>query len=278
MGCGNVTSHFLCQLTLRYRNGNVTTSPQHKHPTRGRITTTRPQSQVPNQSDYNEDTNEDTTQYDFEYNDAEDESQDDATVDVNPFGFDSDDNTQEEVILAPTNSSPTTKTHSWLYRSQYAPLESEREFQFLQSFLELGGGRSIQYISQILNIQESTIYKIYCKNNWKLRAADYDRYMLSQKIKLSQDARQQEHLMQLERYRQEQEAIGRQLSMNAAKIAQLANATLNTMLDNAENITVRDMPSMLNAAAKLADIGKQLQSTALGVDQLLVALEESEVE
>ncbi len=84
--------------------------------------------------------------------------------------------------------------------------------------------------------------------------------------------------MQLERYRQEQEAIGRQLSMNAAKIAQLANATLNTMLDNAENITVRDMPSMLNAAAKLADIGKQLQSTALGVDQLLVALEESEVE
>jgi hypothetical protein len=37
---------------------------------------------------------------------------------------------------------------------------------------------------------------------------------------------------------------------------------------------MRDLPALLNAAAKAADMGRNLQSSSLGVDQLLVALEE----
>lgn len=223
--------------------------------------------------DCNDNGIENTNAMVHEYIDEDEVDQD--CIDVNPFGFDSDAANDEEVPLAHHNSTlQTCNFNSWSHRSRFAPNESQKEFSYFQSFLELGTGRSIQYISQLFNLQHSTIYKIYCTNNWKQRAADYDRYQLSQKIKLSQDARQQEHLLQLERYRQEQEAIGRQLSMNAAKIAQLSNATLNTMLENQELLTTRDIPAMLNAAAKLADIGKQLQSTALGVDQLLVALED----
>jgi hypothetical protein len=50
------------------------------------------------------------------------------------------------------------------------------------------------------------------------------------------------------------------------------------MLDSEQNLDVRDLPSMLNAASKLAEVGKNLQSNALGVDQLLAAIEESEVD
>jgi hypothetical protein len=186
---------------------------------------------------------------------------------------------EEEDLLAPKEQSHpiTSVIESWSYRSRLAVNESEKEFRYFQSFIELGSSRSIHYIAQLFNLQASTIHNIYKKNNWKLRASDYDRHMLAKKIQLSQEARQQEHLQKLETYRAEQEMLGRQITINAGKIAQLANMTLNTMLENENAIPTRDLPAMLNAAAKLADVGKQLQSSALGVDQLLVALEEADI-
>jgi hypothetical protein len=41
---------------------------------------------------------------------------------------------------------------------------------------------------------------------------------------------------------------------------------------------MRDIPGLLNSAAKLAEVGKSLQSGALGVEQLLVALEEADID
>jgi hypothetical protein len=86
------------------------------------------------------------------------------------------------------------------------------------------------------------------------------------------------HLKKLEEYREQQEQIGQQLSLSAARIAYLANRKLTEMLDSDQNLDVRDMPSMLNAASKLAEVGKNLQGGALGVDQLLAAIEESDVD
>ena len=95
-------------------------------------------------------------------------------------------------------------------------------------------------------------------------------------MKQVQTSKHELHLRKLEKYREEQEALGQQLTLNAARIAFLANSTLSKMLDDDRELDTRDLPGMLNVAAKLADIGKNLQSTALGVDNLLVALEEAE--
>ncbi|MFN9912112.1 MAG: hypothetical protein ACK53L_05990, partial [Pirellulaceae bacterium] len=86
------------------------------------------------------------------------------------------------------------------------------------------------------------------------------------------------HMQKLEVYREEQEALGKQLSLNAARIAFLANSTLSKMLSEEQNLDVRDLPSILNTASKLAEVGKNLQGGALGVEQLLNAIEESEVD
>jgi hypothetical protein len=95
-------------------------------------------------------------------------------------------------------------------------------------------------------------------------------------MKQVQTSKHELHLRKLDKYREEQEALGQQLTLNAARIAFLANSTLSKMLDEDRELDARDLPGMLNVAAKLADVGKNLQSTALGVDNLLVALEEAE--
>lgn len=180
-------------------------------------------------------------------------------------------------LTAKTNRSPK-KEYSWLKNSYLAPNESEKEFELFTVFVNCGGGRSISYISQITNFTSNTINKIAQRNNWQRRAADYDTHMLAQKLQEAKTARHERHMRQLEAYRQQQETLGHQLSLNAARIAFLANKKLSQMLDSEQDIDVRDMPSLLNTAGKLAEVGKNLQSSALGVDQLLSAIEEAELD
>lgn len=180
---------------------------------------------------------------------------------------------------SPTTSHSTShKSDSWLKRSYLAPCESDKEFELFKLYCMYGGGRSLQYISNVSHATLSTLNRLSTKNSWKRRAEDYDRAELVKKIKQSQTSKHELHIRKLEKYREEQEALGQQLTLNAARIAFLANSALSKMIDEERTLDARDLPGMLNVAAKLADVGKNLQSSSLGVDNLLVALEEAEGE
>jgi hypothetical protein len=117
------------------------------------------------------------------------------------------------------------------------------------------------------------------RNHWDTRSADYDMDMLAEQLKLEQGSRAIEHKRKLEDYRLQHEFLGRSLTANAAKLAALSQRTLDTYIDNPDRVVdMRDIPGLLNSAAKLAEVGKNLQSGALGVEQLLVALEEADID
>ena len=176
----------------------------------------------------------------------------------------------------PTTNTLNSTSDSWVKRSYLAPNETDKEFELFKLYCMYGGGRSLQYISTVSNVTPSVLSKLSSKNNWKRRSEDYDRSELVKKMQQVQTSKHELHIRKLDKYREEQEALGQQLTLNAARIAFLANSTLSKMLDSEQTLDARDLPGMLNVAAKLADVGKNLQSTALGVDNLLVALEEAE--
>jgi hypothetical protein len=155
-------------------------------------------------------------------------------------------------------------------------LESEREFLIFKSWCEMGSGRSKLYIAKLYNLPESAINKIAVKNNWGERVAEYDRDQLHLMLQQEKNTRAIEHKRKLEEYRQQQEFIGRALSNDAAKLAAIVSNTLDRFINSERELDMRDLPGILNAANKAADIGRNLQSSALGVDQLLTALEEFE--
>jgi hypothetical protein len=165
---------------------------------------------------------------------------------------------------------------SYMKCSGGATSETEREFEIFKFYLSCGSGRSTTYIANTFNLQDNKVLAISKKNYWAERASDYDIDMLQQKLKLEQDSRAIEHKKRLEAYRLQQEFLGRNLSANAAKLAALSQRTLDEYLENDRSIDIRDIPSILNSAAKIAEVGKNLQSGALGVEQLLVALEEAD--
>jgi len=186
---------------------------------------------------------------------------------------------QSLAILAPHKSSTKQKfVYSWERGEGFAVSETQKEFQIFKIYLEGGTGRSIQYLQTLFNLSLGKIKQISERNNWDARIADYDRFILSEKLAAEKGKRQEEHKRKLEEYRQMQELLGRQLTIDAAKIATLANKTLDDYLENDRQIDIRDIPQLVNSAAKIAEIGKNLQGTALGVDELLVALEEADIE
>lgn len=187
--------------------------------------------------------------------------------------------TQSQIALGSTRAQPRPALlKSWSKRSRFAVNETDKEYDLFKIYCVHGGGRSLQYISRVTNLSASTLTKISNKNNWKARAADYDRYQLTKRLKESQDSKHQLHMQKLEIYRHEQEVLGRQMTLSAARIAMKANTTLSHMLDSESNLPIEQLPSLLNTAAKLAEVGKSLQSSALGVENLLNVLEEADGE
>ena len=167
---------------------------------------------------------------------------------------------------------------SYFIKQGGAISETQKEFQMFQFYLETGSGRSTLYIANVFNLSDSRINEIAKRNYWIERSADYDRDMLAEKIRSEQNARAIEHKRKLEQYRETQEFLGRSLTNDAAKLAMLASRTLDDYINSERQIDMRDIPSILNSAAKIAEVGKSLQSGALGVEQLLVALEEADFE
>lgn len=170
------------------------------------------------------------------------------------------------------------KSDTWSIRCGGAVNETEKEYDYFQIYRDSGEGRSITHIKQLFNLSPSSIKQIAEKNYWKERVSDYDRFILVQKVKLEQTNKAKAHIRRLEQYRLQQEMIGRDFSIAAARVAGIANKQLELMLAAGGLVDPEKLPAYLNAAAKLAEVGKSLQAGALGVDALLTALEESDTE
>ena len=207
--------------------------------------------------------------------DADEELFDD---DENSFSRSDEEDFADEDISSSLQDpySATNKLQSWDYRSRLAPREGEKEFAMFCLYRDSGSGRSTKYISVMYNFPESRILKIAARDNWGKRVADYDKYQLQLLMKEESGKRALEHKKKLEEYRLQQEFLGRSLTADAAKLAAIVSRSLDKFIAADADIDIKDVPGILAAASKAGDIGRNLQASSLGVDQLLAALEEGE--
>lgn len=189
-----------------------------------------------------------------------------------PFDGSSESEDLEDMQLSDPYA--TTKMNTWDFRGRLSPFEGEKEFEMFSLYRDSGSGRSITYISKVFNLQETRLQKIAARDSWGKRAADFDKYNLQLMLKQESNQRALEHKAKLEEYRQTQEYLGRALTSNAAKIAAITNRALDKFIAAEGEIELRDIPGILSAASKAAELGRNLQASSLGVDQLLAALEE----
>jgi len=164
----------------------------------------------------------------------------------------------------------------WEFRKGGALNENEYEYNLFTTYLNLGGGRSKQYVSTLFKITKLRVEEIYRRNNWRYRSSIYDAKCLAL---ANEDIDKQsilEHQKKLEQYRNQQEVIAQQASLTASKILSINLRKINEILENNETPTIQEVTFLGSLANKLAILGKDLGSQALGVDALLDAIDNVE--
>jgi len=164
----------------------------------------------------------------------------------------------------------------WEYRQGGALNENPYEYNLFTTYLNLGGGRSKQYISTLFKITKLKVDEVYRRNNWKYRSSMYDAKCLAL---ANEDIDKQaivDHQQKLEQYRTQQEIIAKQASLTASKILSINLRKINEILENNETPTIQEVTFLGSLANKLAILGKDLGAQALGVDALLEAIDEVE--
>ena len=200
-------------------------------------------------------------------------------------------------IIAPLNenNSPNSNNFNdneklYFFKCGDATTESKFEYSLFQYYLKLGISRSLGMVFDFVNsgnLVEGTVPSkisvsfhklktIYKRNNWGERAKAYDFDNYNKDLIEAEKQREVEHREKLEEYRAKQEYIGAIASRNAAILLKMTNDKLVQMITSGETLRVEDLNSLGALAAKLADVGRNISSEALAVDQLLEVLESDE--
>lgn len=87
--------------------------------------------------------------------------------------------------------------------------------------------------------------------------------------------REQEHLEALEEFRRESETLGRRQMAIARGMTQLASASVAEMLSNRALLRARELPSFISAACSMAAAAQHNWGRAIGVDRLLLTMEQA---
>jgi hypothetical protein len=195
------------------------------------------------------------------------------------------------------NNSPNSNNFNdneklYFFKCGNATTESKFEYSLFQYYLKLGISRSLGMVFDFVNnssgnldgltvpskisVSFHKLKTIYKRNNWGERAKAYDFDNYNKDLIEAEKQREVEHREKLEEYRAKQEYIGAIASRNAAILLKMTNDKLVQMISSGETLRLEDLNSLGALAAKLADVGRNISSEALAVDQLLEVLESDE--
>lgn len=182
------------------------------------------------------------------------------------------------LILSSAGAAPPGKEKPWAFRQLRAYNETKKEWDIFKYYCGCGESRSITHVAHLFGLRPATVLALSRKNNWALRSEAYDKFVLAKALRSEEKTRQAEHIRKLELFRQQQEFLGASMTGSAAKIMHLAQRRLDKMLENGAMLSEAQLSQLMSVAAKIAETGKALTGTALGVDALLEAVESNEGE
>lgn len=184
------------------------------------------------------------------------------------------------LIVPPAGAAaPENNSRAWGFRQLRAYNETRKEWDLFKYYCGCGESRSITHVAQLFGLRPASVLAVSQKNHWILRSEAYDKFVLAKALRSEEKTRQAEHIRKLELFRQQQEFLGGAMTASAAKIMHLAQRRLDAMLSkDGAMISEAQLSQLMSVASKIAETGKTLTGTALGVDALLEAVESNDGE
>ncbi len=157
-----------------------------------------------------------------------------------------------------------TNKHSW----EQQPSDTTKSFAAFVIYRDLKEERSTAKVAKHLGRAWGTIQQYATRHNWVQRAADYDAYLDQQYRAIAEER----HIEDLKLFREKMRDLAIRTQEAAQKLTQRGLERLERRYDEAPGT----IASQLRAAAALGELALNQEAAALGIDDLLQRLPESE--
>lgn len=154
--------------------------------------------------------------------------------------------------------------------------ESPEAYRCFRVWLELGKERSQQVA---VDVAGSTIGKIKSwssRHNWNDRAAAYDAHQVSEWSKQVRDDFESTHKSELLKFRRDQQKRAAGLGRVADLLIEVTTTTLEEMASAGEAVDTQQLAAVARTAAALTESSMNTAAAALGVDDLIEAINPEE--
>ena len=184
-----------------------------------------------------------------------------------------------QVEQRPSVSVPDTlpnRLQPWEYKSSLAPTETRKGYARFREWMDMGEETTLSAYASHIKVSLPVVSRMANKYHWRERAAAFREHQAITKTEREREQRHNDHVSKLESFRVRNEQLGNALFSSAAQLLQQANSTIVQMKAQGATLSERTLASALQAAVKCSEQGKAMTGSALGVEALLLGINDGD--
>lgn len=164
--------------------------------------------------------------------------------------------------------------HNQGFSDKRGRVESPESYSAFVTYLELGKQRSLKRVAELVGTSIGNIQNFSKRYNWSERAAAYDADQVREQFKQAREERNSKHRQAITAFRNEQEQRAHAMGELADLMMDLTAEKLQAMRAAGELPSEQSISNLAKTVASLADMAMNLKATALGVDELVDAIDQ----
>lgn len=164
--------------------------------------------------------------------------------------------------------------HNQGFASKAGKKEGPEAYSAFVTFCELGKGRNLRKVSQLVGTGYENIKRLSKTYNWMERAAAYDADRVRADFAAVRKEREDEHRAAIRRFRNDQERRSRALGELGDLMLEVCVDKVQSMRAAGEQISEQTLSNIAKTVSSLHEMSMNLGATALGIDDLESALEQ----
>jgi hypothetical protein len=150
------------------------------------------------------------------------------------------------------------------------PGETPKQFEAYCVYRNLEKKRSFERVSNELSKSSTLIKRWAAKNDWTERVTLYDFAQEKVNREILEDLNKEDHKRKLNKYRQENESLGKAFRSAGANLLSIVNERLNNLTeDEKKTLTIKDVNALAKSAEVCTTVGDKLLAESLAVEKLL---------
>jgi len=151
--------------------------------------------------------------------------------------------------------------------------ETAKAYESFVLYLELGRNRTKRKVAEIQGENLANIRRYADINNWEYRTAKYDAWKIRQAAKQAHKEYESKHKTDLMAFREAQQRRAEGLGLVSDLLIEVTTTSLQEMIASGESINAQQLAAVARTAGALAESAMNTGAAALGIDDLIDAID-----